>query len=158
MGEINNLMFSRDLKHLVSDYSENKARVWNISTGQCVGIFDYSPCVSLERFLVEDQFFQLELTDGATIVPSLHFARGPGFLQNGASFRSEGLGMSEDGTCITWDNACLLWLPLEYRPTRFGIVRDGVLVGSKLYISSLSGRVLLFDFDLNAISRLVAQG
>lgn len=158
-GKINNLIFSRGLKYFISDSSDDKMRrVWDIDTGQCMGIFQNSPYTNMEKISSNHRDLQLVLANG-TMVQSSYFAKGPRFDEHRAieppAWRpSTGLGMSIDGAQITWNDKCLLWLPPEYRPNRFGV--DGILAGSKFYISCTSGRVLLFDLDLDLISQLAA--
>ena len=158
-GKIKNLIFSRDLKYLVSDSADNNIRFWDISAGQCMRIFKYdffqypSYTNDMAQIFADYPDFQYRLGSGTVVQPS-YFAKGPSFAEHKAYIRAAGLGMSVDGARITWNYECLLWLPLEYRPKH---AENTVLLGSKLYISCASGRVLLFNFDVTEISRLAGR-
>lgn len=155
---VSTMFFSRDLKHLATESSGQKVRVWDISSGQCLQLFEVNRPGCWGKRLLHGM---LELVDGSVSLSS-HFVEGLNYRDHKASACSEldeleGLGMSKDGACITWDNECLLWLPLEYRPNGGGqFLTDGVVVGSRLLISCASGRILLFNFDSSAVSKLVA--
>lgn len=149
-GRVYELMFSRDLRHLASSSEDKKARVWDVSNGKCLHIIELYHLESLKSFFLDNTDLE------TTIHLSSHFAEGPSFIEHGATSNSEGLGMSEDGKCVTWDNECLLWLPLEYRPnTLSNVWEDGAVVGSRLCIACASGRMIFFNFDSYAVSKLL---
>ncbi|KAI9932608.1 hypothetical protein MW887_008854 [Aspergillus wentii] len=152
---IHSLMFSHNLKLLVSQSWGSTVRVLDVGSGKCLQTFNAYRRERDRVLNVRDVFLNnpdLKLFDG-TVGLSSFSVDGPNSQTHKASPYSQGFGITWDYECITWNSKCLLWLPPEYRPDSLS---SAVVTESTMCICCASGRVLLFTFDSAILSNALA--
>ena len=138
--------FSHDSKLLASASGDKTVKVWDASNGQCLQTLHIERRVSIKSFDCTNSYLS---TDKGTI----HLSPSPdeGVAELDPEIPRFQHGISSDDTWITWNSVNLLWLPPEHRPFTYTVAL------SNICIVCASGRVLIFNFDSQALLDDFAQ-
>ena len=138
--------FSHDSKLFASASWDGTVKVWDASNGQCLQTLHIERRVSIKSFDCTNSYLS---TDKGTI----HLSPSPdeGVAELDPEIPRFQHGISSDDTWITWNSVNLLWLPPEHRPFTYTVAL------SNICIVCASGRVLIFNFDSQALLDDFAQ-
>lgn len=125
------MAFSPDSQRLASASDDQTVKVWDMTTGACMAMFEVG--ISTEHLSFGRTGSTLHTDMGMFRLDKLLGLSKPGPDADLQAKRS-GVGLSNDATWVVWDSSDIIWLPPAYR----GLP---AVMESTLAVGRLSGRV-----------------
>jgi WD40 repeat protein len=138
---VSSVAWSHDATRLASASSDNKVKIWDPATGQCVSTLEgYSDLRNLQFHQSNSDLLHTELGTFDLRTVAISTVLGPASADHLLPIAVE-YGLSSNRTWITYQGENLLWLPAEYRPS------SSAISGTAVSIGCFSGRILIFTFS-----------